>query len=477
MIRHFGRKMRIVSLVVVSVVGFPLQAQGALRGSIAIEGARTEVVLSATSVANRGADDLLMSTFIHGCRRATELSAADSAAVLERLVAPSWSLPSAPSASILTMTVLPAVSSVLFCADATAQGGVAAVRGLRVTYDTLYHGDRDVQRVVLHRGATVVAPLASEGRVIMQLTPRGLRTNGASLIRLAIDIEELAPDSSGVRDDLWLEVWNASDTLPDRVPLPWRAVRAAWEWFYASRAARSSGAGDPQAPDRLVIERLRAGGLSAADERRARVDLGFSFGDRGDSSAARVLLGGVLDRTPCLTLDASAPENAKRLMNGLRRPAARCTANSLAYTALRGALLPGFGRPTTRARKFSNVFLIGAMSAGMVLGQKKTDLAREAYDVYLGYDPYGGPIGSFVPGKAGSLYDVAEGYRQDAKTMFTLVGALWAGSIVEGVWRERRHARALAEVRGYGRGSARASFGLMPDRRAEGVALSVALSW
>lgn len=444
-----------------------------------LQSERYEVLLVTRRTIGTLTDDTRLSQLIASCRRVMRVAPPDSAAAVQHR---GWDWSSGPSADPLAVTLVVIPSEALFvsCSDRDAQDRIAAARGLRITYDSVYSAGRDIERVALWRDKARIIPTLSERTAIARLTPRGITTTGAGAVRLSVPVDELAPDTTGARSDLFLEVWNERDTLPDLVPIPWPVVAEAWQELMEWRAERaiSAGArseegllvtpepadsalrvarqryldGDLAGANRALMPRLIPTALSRNDYRNARVQLALSLASVGDSSAARVLMGRVVAESPCFTLASDAPAYARRLVEGVNRAPARCTSNSLLGTAVKSTLLPGFGRPSTLPRKLVGAAAVGVIGGSLATGFSKASGARSTYEHYLAMDFR---VSSRPADSARLLHKSAESQRQTAKTAMTVAAVVWAATVVESVLHEALLARSLRQVQAYGQGSTR----------------------
>ncbi len=447
---------------------------------------RYEVMLVTRRTIGTLTDDNRLSQLIASCRDAIRITPPDSAAAVQHR---GWDWSSGPSADPLTVTlvVIAGADLIVPCGDRVAQDRIAAARGLRVTYDSLYQPGRDIERVSLWRGKDQIVPSMSERTEVARLTPRGMISIGAGAVRLSVPVDELAPDATGARGDLFLEVWNARDSVPNLIPLPWPVLAEAWSELIAWRAERAIATGTRSGDGRLVtpvpadsalrdsrqrylngdfananrvlVPRLIPAALGRADYRNARVQLALTLANVGDSSAARVLMGRVVHESPCFTLAADAPAYARRLVDGVRRTPARCSSQSLVRTAVQSILLPGFGRPASVGRRFAGAAAIGVIGASLASGFSNANGARSTYDLYLDMDY---SVSSNPADSSRALYESAESQRTTAKQAMMVAALVWSATVFESVVREALLARSLREVKEYGHGASRA-----PSKRAQ----------
>jgi len=460
-----------------------------------IRAGRHEVFLLSAAMARDLDDDARIGLLLAGCRRRLRVTEADSAATVR---ARPWSLmgPRVQDPSILTIIVMPSEPVFVDCGDVTGQQVIAAARGLRITSDTLYDGERDVRRVSLLRGDRELTVLESERTPIRRFGAYGLVIDGSGLIRLAVPIENLAPDASGSIDDLRLLIWNEQDASPSEVAIPWRSVAALWKEFLVARSARAAVeagagglpvfladepgdsvlmrarssylAGDVGRGNAIVAQRLRAAPLASADLLHARTQLGVSLAQLGDSSAARVLLGLAVTDAPCLTLAPAVPAEAESVFRALRREDRHCATPVLWKTAVRGAVIPGFGSTPTTARRISGIVAILGVTGAFALASTNRSSSRAAYDEYLAVD-----LPSALPPdlEAQRLYSLAEDRRATSLTYLRVGGAIWVATWAEALLREYRSKRDLASVTDYG--SVRSGPTVTPRGAGRGLGLAI----
>lgn len=450
------------------------QEVGTVDPPLIVRGENYDLLLVTHRTLPTVSDDARMALLLGSCRRAVRISSADSALAVHTSVW-DWRAESVTDSLAVTFVVLPSAPLSVSCTERELQDRIAATRGLRISYDALYSPLLDVKRVEFLRGSERIAPERSESALLATLTTRGMIFTGARVVRLTVPVDLLAPDASGERRDLALEIWNERDTIPTHFPIPWPVVAEAWQeiilWRVedalasgsrrgaetfapplpsdgALRAARARYLeGDLAGASRLAVARMQPGLVSPSDYRNARVQLALTLVSAGDSSGARVMLGRVVADRPCFTLGATAPPDAARLMVGLRRAPARCTSNSPLHTMVRSALLPGFGRPAGLVRMTIGAAALGVIGSSITSGFSTARLARSTYDLYLAMDwnVHFNPADS-----ARALYVKAEKERDLAKWRWQNGAVVWAATIVESLLFEAWHEHRLREVRSYG---------------------------
>lgn len=494
---HACVRLSVAMLPLLLPLALNAQTQPSDQRPVLVRGARTDVVISVPARADAAADGRRLAALVTGCRRNLTVAPTDSAAFVTLQPEP-WRTPSASGSTVVWLSVLPPEGLQADCGDDETQSGLAASRGLRVSFDTTVAPDRDLQRVIVKRGDTEITPVESQRLLVRRLGVAGFGAPRAGWFRVAIDVAEFAPNADGTRDDISLEVYALGGVDPDRVRLPWSAVREAWESLYGERAAAARGTamapmrlpapgdevlhaaheaytgGDLRAAVRLAAPRLRASNLTTADARQGRVQTGLALAALGDTAAARAALGKLVERDPCFTLDPAAPPAARALVDGLARPAARCSAQSMVTTSLRSAVLPGFGRPVRRASIAQGAIIAGIVAGGVGLGVTSKGAAREEYAKYVAFQ--------YVPTNApergaADFYNNAESLRKRGQLAWTMAGVAWGGQLIYSIWSERLHAKRLAEVQGYGRDSRTGSLEVRPQFLASTLGLSLSLTW
>ncbi|MCC7001777.1 MAG: hypothetical protein IT357_06450 [Gemmatimonadaceae bacterium] len=477
--------------------GKAAHAQQRSARPVLVQGARTDIVISVPARADAESAARRLATLVAGCRRNLTVAPTDSAAFVTAQPEP-WQSPAATASTVVWLSVLPPEGLQADCGDTETLTGLAASRGLRVSFDTTVAPDRDLQRVVLKRGDIEITPIETQRLLIRRLGVTGFGTPRAGWFRVAIDVAEFAPNAAGTRDDISLEVYSLGGTDPDRVRLPWTALREAWESLYGERAAVARGQatapmrlpapgdealhaaheaytnGDLRAAVRLAAPRLQSSNLTAADARQGRVQTGLALAALGDTAAARAALGKLVERDPCFTLDPAAPPAARALVDGLARPQERCRAQSVLSTALRAAALPGFGRPARGAGIVQGGLIAGLVVGGAGLAVTSKSTARDEYAKYVAYQDV---VTNEPERGAADLYNNAESLRKRGQLAWTVAGAAWGAQLIYAIWSERRHAMRLTQVQQYGRESRTAALELRPQISASTLGLSLSLAW
>jgi hypothetical protein len=195
---------------------------------------RTADVLVHAGVRDSVADHARLAQLVTACRVAMEISPTDSAGFV------TWQPPASALdiwqlRDAVVIAVLPRQELFIDCDDAPAQATLAAARGLRVTLDPTYAASADVVRVTVRRGDRVLTPLAEERHPVQRLGAGMFFPPTSGWARLVLSRADLAPGASGAVDDITVEVQHAGGGTPERISIPWVAVRIAWEASLVSR--------------------------------------------------------------------------------------------------------------------------------------------------------------------------------------------------------------------------------------------------
>lgn len=432
------------------------------------------VILDAASTPRLDVDDA-MGRAVAACRQAIPIATSDSLrlAALPRLAespAPGRLWP-------LEMYVFTADAERRSCGAEVLPGVLAALRGVQVTaFDDVAapYGVRDV-RVLVDDAPAAGPPIEVFAGV--RVSPTGVRVVDSAVVRVLLSVEHLAPRPNGTTPRISVALREAGREIGRQVDLPPAVVRSLWMRSLAARAEglsarevnpealavlppRASDAGlrvaeealargDAAAAARAALERLAAGRLAPDDIRIARVQAGLAFASLGDAVGARSMFAPVVEQDPCFALHASASAEVRGLVDRLVRPAARCKGANVPLALVRGALLPGFGRPTTPTRRIVGVLELGAVLGSLALWQSNASAARATYDEYLEVNP--DQVSNEIPSvRARRLYEESNQSREQA-LMFARTGAvLWAAVTAEAVIAEWRWGRYHGPISSYG---------------------------
>lgn len=496
--RRPGTSMRALGLGVacaLALAGTPAAARTQGVDPILVRGRRADVLVHAPAARDSAADAARLAHLVAGCRLAMEILPADSADFVSR-PAPPFPLDVWQVRDAIVLVVLPVADRLVDCDDPRAQAALAPVRGLRVTLDTTYTDSRDIGEVIVRRGDQVLRPMVVERHAVRRLGAGGFRTPRDAYLRLAFDRATLDPGPTGVSDDLSVEVRSPSGEVGERIALPWVAVRIAWESSLAARPALGAtlaapvalrapadprlgalhaayGAGEQERVLQLAVPQFLGAPTNGTVRREARLHATLALLALGDTASARVVGATLLQDAPCLTFDAAAAEGARTVLAGLRRPVARCEAQSTRRTLLRGALLPGFARPGTGARMDTRLLVtlgaVGATAAAVRLHA----IAHERYDSYLAYQArVVGP--NEMNRDVQKLHREAERARHASVTFGTAGTAIWVGQGLLALRRERAFAAQLAAVQDLGRARV---VRLAPSAGPSALGLTLSYTW
>lgn len=429
-------------------------AQGG-RSGVLIQSGRTDVVISTPSQRDFAREAARLSWLVQGCRQRLDITPADSATFVTAEV-PDLSAVRGGQ-DLLVLFVLPHQASSVDCDDEEAQHTIVAMRGLRVATDTTYAPDRDLQRVILRRGAELVPALVERREPLRRLVPGGIREPRMRWIVLAVDATHLAPGPNGVAERVTIEVRSAAGGIPEVFELPWTAVRDVWERAIVARTT----------PDLDAL--LRQPG-DARQRLEARARAGAALAMRGDSVAARIVLGALLATEPCFSFASATDVRVRDLLEAMRRPDARSAAQSPLRTFARAAVLPGFGRPGTADGPMRRVAFATVIAAGALMAMHQSRTANDRYEEYLA-----------LQNVSDQGYDIAFGRVEDARLMANRLGAaafaLWTAQIVRSLWLEHRYAAHLAGIRGFDASSGAPSIGLAAFVDADRVGIMGRIGW
>lgn len=434
-------------------------AQHRLPG-VLIQSGRTDVVISTPPHRDAVREASRLSALIEGCRRRLDVTPADSASFVNA-EPPALSL-GFRAQDVLIFSVLPHQGSAVDCGDEQTQLTIAAMRGLRVTTDTSYVPDRDLQQVIIRRGTTVVPAGFERRETLRRLVPGGLRDPRTGWIVLAFDAAHFAPGPSGVTERITIEVRSAAGGIPEVFELPWSAIRRAWERSIVARTTPDLNA--------LLFEPG-----NARERLAARARTGSALSTRGDSVAARIVLGALLSTEPCFTFAPATDARTQRLVEAMRPTDARCTAQRNVVTLARAALLPGFGRPGSADGRLRRAALTAAIATSGLMAMHQSRVANERYQAYLSLQ-YVGVFTANPP-----AYDIVYGHVEDSRLLANRLGAaavaLWGAQVMHALWLERRYAGHLAAVRGFDASRGSREIGFAPFVDADRVGIMGRMGW
>lgn len=496
-----ARSVAIALALIAPVVPVALRAQ--VPDPILVRGRDADVLVYAPAARDSAADAARLAGLVPGCRVGLDISSADSARLVDA-PAPPFPLDVWQVRDAIVLAVLPSAVRLVDCDDPRTQAALAPVRGLRVTLDTAYSPSRDIARVVVRQGTRELQPLIVEQHGVRRLGAGGFLAPREHWLRLAFDRTAFAPGASGVHDDLTVEVQFVSQGPPERIALPWVAVRVAWESSLRARQVLGATVAPPVALERPRDARLAAmhDAYAAGEQERAvqlaaphlsgaaradassvaRTHAALALLALGDTASARVVTAALVAQEPCLRADAAAPAAVRELLDGPRRSPARCAAQPPRRTLLRAAFLPGFARPADGSRgvgrRVDERLLVFAASVGITAAAvQKRSIALARYDDYLAVQAR--PLApDEVDLRVQGYFDDAERARHASITLGTIGALIWVGQGLYALRAERRLGERLARVQRIGapaRGTARAT--LAPQVRPGSVGLSLSLEW
>lgn len=488
------RHLTLLVAALSATISAPATAQEPL-GISAYHAGRTSLTVSVPALREPLADRRQVAEFVSACRRSIELSASDSAAAVN-FVPADLGASAFGADGVLELTVLPRANLLVDCGRRGGVTGLLEERGLWIAFDSVVGPAPRIDRVTVRRDGAQLIPIATRQGTMRRLGPRGLTMLESQVMRLAIPMELVSPDSSGVAQDLVVEVYVDSSRVPDRYVVPWTSLRELWDQVLPIRATRLAGVEHPlrfPEPSNRQLREARAAyerGASAdaaalaanalwrerldrSDIRIARAQNAAIFAEAGDTIAARVNLEYLLASDPCFSWDAAAPASVRGLLGQQRRGPGRCEPLPLRVVATRAALMPGFGQPrATPASRMQGVVVSALVVVGIAEGLRLRSAARDEYALYLSLDnSRAGPFLQYP--SLGRLYERAESTRQRSLTMYGLAAAVWTVQIAHSVLSERSLAARVRESADYGEPRRRASVGLElmapPGQRGVGV--------
>lgn len=329
---------------------------------------------------------------------------------------------------------------------------------------------------VLIDGEVVTAAVA-EVVPLHRLSGAGLRRVEGAALRIALPIEALIPNARGELPTLAVRVQRAGDAEARVIPVRESDLLGLWKRALPARLTRGAGArdsvarpalvvppprdrylaaarsdfldGDLRDGARLALVRLDDDTLNVADTRSARVMVGATFAAQGDTVGARLLLAPLVREDPCFALAPGAAPAADAVLARLARPRATCRPGRPLRVAIQGALVPGFGRPASRARLAVGLIEVAVMAVFIARSQDQIRQANAQYREYLDVSILT-PIPEFVQYRADRLYNAAEATRRAAENSFNLALGVWVVAAVEAVFSEVSWGTHFREISRFG---------------------------
>lgn len=473
--------MRFRLLCAIGALWTPVLAAQAPAEPAALGGARASAVLWVPALRDAAADSQRVAAWLERC-------GVSSARLARR--------PDAPSVDggVLAFVVTPRARETRGCEDNSSER-LAPMWGVQLADDSTGAGAAIGAITILRDGTPV--RLAGASAIAVERwggDSAGRGTVGARLVYLAFDA--LQPSPTGTFGAVQLIATFAGDPRPDTIRVDGIALRAAWESALALRGTGAAARATMRVPTardadiaaaqaeaergahaaavRALVGKWRRPGLTRDDRRAAAAQLGASLYAVGDDAGARVAFYALLEEMPCLTLAADVPESLRALVDAVQRPAVRCTEQSLTRTALRAAVLPGFGRPRTPGERLFREPIAGLMVVGLVAAVMAEQEARTSYTEYLDYQAEVVDPRDFRYG-ADYWYRRAERARSLQNNIWIGLAGAWVAQNAFAVWQERRLHRALEAQRGYGRSAP--AVGLRLRALENGTSVGVEVRW
>ena len=365
----------------------------------------------------------------------------------------------------LSVAIVPILSNRAECARPQWNDPAVVARGMRVVTGADYMPGNDAASAQLVVDGRMVAPREAVRAPIVLASTLPTRDHVPSQVRLQIDLEQLVFRRTPQRVEL--EISTVAPDAPERVVIPTEAMDIIWNEILAERIAALEGrtiaamrapvtlpapddrdlhaawtsyqSGDmPQAALRSLPP-LGQPGLSERDQRAGMVQLSLALFGAGDTTSARIVAARFMRTSPCFTLASSAPE-AYRAAFSDAKPQARCDTKSSAGVLGAGIVFPGLGQMVTGHAALGRVAALVAAGLGAEAGLT----LRRANAVYADYQA------SRTAKAATTNYGRASHLRSTAR-YFAIAGvATWAGSAIQAMVAEWRHARSVSELTEYG---------------------------
>lgn len=419
---------------------------------VLLSNAQYDVVVVTAPAVGALDDAGLVDRFLGSCGRRQRIAEGDSLAVAR---ARPWDWSDAAAADDrVTLLVSRSQAAELEC-QAPSHARLAALgRAIRVTSDSGPRAGRRIREVTVRRGDRRLATLEAVHLQSALLTSRGMHVADDEVMRIVLPVAELAPTPSGHLEDLFLDIRGEDTVFVHSMRLRWDGLRRAWVQLLPARAAAHGGAVT------TAVQRLATDASTTEALVTAWVDVGAAFAEAGDVDASRVAFLHAVELEPCLTLAAGTGASAQATLAAIRRPPDRCTA-SLPRTALRATLLPGFGHWEGSRRRLVGAATFVTVVGALVVSQQANAEARDLYEDYL-------VASGSTPGDAATAaqraYRAAESRRVTGSRLVAAGATVWGASVIEALWREKRHAARLQRARD-----------LRPNERSVGVAPIVSI--
>jgi hypothetical protein len=476
--RALGAAALATTLAVASVGA---QEAGELR-PLRFETTRFEIIVVDQLAAASISDHSALARLVEGCKNVLPVSPEDSA----RLVgAPSLDItraPVPPDSGLVSFFIVRRAGSRAECGNRDAQLLQAPTHGIVFNATTTLVDGDEISGATVMRGDAESEAAESSVEMVSRMTASGLLASPGGMARVTVPFGALSSPPLEPAAPLWLRVTLAgSDTalridLPrdillelERRTIPARLSRAVNQppdpgmAFVVPEAPtdrvllearRAYLSGDHRAASELALGRLDDRALSRADVRAARVQVALSALGHGDSASARFLFERAAAADPCLRLSDAASAESRAFFDAVRGIASSewmyggCARRPLPVVALRGAVMPGFGRPvgkTRRAAGPATAAILGVVLARAVLAEHESS---QLYSDYLG--AVQGDLEAEFGRRVANTYDRSEQQRRLAVTLYRAGAAIWVGSAVEAVLSEYRAHRRADVLGNYG---------------------------
>lgn len=405
-----------------------------------------------------------------------------------------------PSVPHVVLAIVPVHPSAPNCRAPEIQFGVLAMRGVRFGFGDTPTERGSVTDVVVSVGERDITPLASERFKVRSYGLRGFGEPAQTWVRVALRLEDVAPDEDGRFPRVTLRVRTLGAEGSERYDVPEATVERLWA-AALPRLGAVAGRGVP--PIRLPLPRdsilrgaharFEAGALGEAaqiaaahvlsatgrrDERYwAYATAGISFASLGRPDAARVAFLHALRLEPCFSLDTSAPDSLRSMVDELRPDGVVCRPLSPSAVAVRALFAQGIQRPIPpRVRGLSWLTPV-AMVAAALVAVDANQRSRRTYDEYLAWQ---GTLQNLErdPNGATKLYEEAAAQRRTSIVLWTAAVSTYGIQAFRTVRGAAQFRERLSEVDGFGAPSVRppserVGFSAVMSPHGAGVALRI----
>ena len=346
------------------------------------------------------------------------------------------------------------------CGEHIVDQAAAAARGIEFL-PSAYVADQNPVGAVLRLGGKRIDPMYLGRARVLRIANAVLGRDSSSQLRLYVPLQDLQPDFIGRFPAAELRIVNAARRLEDTVVIPESVLRQVWTQSLPWRIDRLARTAIEDAPltipapnDAIVAKSIaslhggnridaareaQAGMASPSKEtqRYSRVVVGTTLFARGDTLAAKVVLGQAIEADHCLASAAEANALVRAALQPLRSPG-DCAMRSASRVFSRGLLFPGLGQSTTGRRgRAIGVGTVALLALSGVAALK----SRQDYSSYQA---------AMTTEDASALFDTARNYRRIATSLVFGGVAVWVGSAAEAGWLQLRHNASVRAVSTYG---------------------------